>query len=84
MSKEDKKFPKEAEDGPDSSWSVLSLAWELGYMVTVPLVLFALGGRILDKRMDSSPWMLLLGILLSITITSFLVYKKTIKVIKDQ
>ena len=63
-------------------WSALGFAGELGYSIVIPIVIFALVGRLLDKKLDTSPWMLLLGILISIIVTTVLVYKKTIKVMK--
>jgi ATP synthase protein I len=69
---------------PDSSWSALGLAWELGYTIAVPLVLFALIGRFLDKKLGTSPFLLLAGILLSIGVTSWLVYKKTREIIEKE
>jgi F0F1-type ATP synthase assembly protein I len=64
-------------------WSALGFAWNLGYSIAIPLVLLALGGRFLDKAWSTSPWMLLGGILISIVISSFIVYKKTIQIIKS-
>ncbi len=69
---------------PDSSWSSLGLAWELGYTIAVPLVLFALAGRFLDKKLGTSPFLLLAGILISIGVTSWLVYKKTKEIIEKE
>ena len=60
----------------------LSFAWNLGYSIAVPLVLLALGGRFLDKKLESSPWFLIAGILISIAISSYIVYKKVIEIIK--
>lgn len=60
----------------------IALAWELGYTIAVPLVVFALVGRFADTYFNSSPWLLLGGILLSIFVSSFLVYKKTVKILK--
>jgi len=68
----------------DKRWSVVSLAWELGYLITIPIVLLALGGKLLDNKLGTSPWMLLAGILISIIITSWLVYKKVNTVISEQ
>ena len=68
----------------DRRWSIISLAWELGYLITIPIVLLAFGGKLLDDKLNTSPWMLLTGIIISIIITSWLVYKKTISVIKEQ
>jgi len=64
-----------------NSFSALSLAWNLGYTIAVPLVVFALAGRFLDKKLETSPWLLLFGILLSIALSSYLVYKKTLDII---
>lgn len=68
----------------DSQWSVFSLAMELGYLIAIPLVVMALLGRFLDKKLDSSPWLFLVGICISIILTTYLVYKKTISVFEDQ
>lgn len=59
-----------------STFQALGLAWELGYTITVPLVIFALLGRLADKWLGSSPWLLLLGVFLSIIISTWLVYRK--------
>lgn len=66
----------------NNSWSALGFAWELGYSIVIPIVVFALAGRLLDKKFDTSPWLLLLGILISIIVTTVLVYHKTMKVMK--
>lgn len=66
------------------TWSVLSLAWELGYTIAVPIVVLALGGRLLDKKLDSAPWFLLVGIGLSLVVSSWLVYFKVTKIIGKQ
>ncbi|MBI3638192.1 AtpZ/AtpI family protein [Candidatus Wolfebacteria bacterium] len=47
------------------------------------LVLLAVGCRLLDKKFNSSPFLFLTGIIFSIFISSFLVYKKTKEVIDD-
>jgi len=65
----------------ENSWSAVGLAWELGYTIAVPLVALALAGRYLDKKLDTSPWLLLIGILVSIALSSWLVYKKTLDII---
>jgi F0F1-type ATP synthase assembly protein I len=66
-----------------SDFSALKLAWELGYTIAVPLVVLALAGRFLDKKLDTSPWFLLAGIFLSLFISSFGVYRKTVGILKD-
>jgi F0F1-type ATP synthase assembly protein I len=73
---------KEQKSNPDSSWSAISLAWELGYSIAIPLVALALVGRFLDKKLGTSPWIFLAGILVAITLSSWLVYKKTKEIIE--
>lgn len=75
MKKEDKKNEK--------PWSAVSLAWELGYSIAVPLVGLALVGRFLDKKFESSPWFLLAGILISISVSSYLIYRKTVDILDN-
>jgi len=81
MEKEKKKNLSLASDG---SWSAVGFAWELGYSIAIPLVLFTLGGRLLDKKLETSPWLLLLGLFISIIVTFYIVYQKLMKIIKDQ
>ncbi|MBI2626387.1 MAG: AtpZ/AtpI family protein [Candidatus Nealsonbacteria bacterium] len=64
-------------------YGAIGLAWELGYTITVPLVIFAILGRFLDKKYDASPIFLLSGILLSIVVSGLLVFRKTKKILDD-
>ena len=63
--------------------SALSLAWELGYTIALPIILFAIGGRMLDTKLGSSPWMLLAGIGVALMISGTAVYWKTIKIMDE-
>jgi F0F1-type ATP synthase assembly protein I len=65
------------------SYSAFGLAMQLGYLIVIPLVALAVGGRMLDKKFDSSPLFLLAGVLLSVFISSYLVYSKTKEVMKE-
>ena len=71
-------------DQKKDSWSAVGFAWELGYSISIPLVIFTLGGRFLDRKFGTSPWLLLTGLFVSIIITLYIVYKKTMKIIKNQ
>lgn len=88
MFKENSKSPdledKKGNKGNDSQWSVFSLAMELGYLIAIPLVLLALLGRFLDKKLETAPWLLLFGIGIAIFLSTYLVYKKTISVINEE
>ncbi len=57
---------------------LISLVFELGFTIAIPIVLLALGGRLVDKHFHTSPLFILVGVILSIVISSFLVYKKMI------
>lgn len=61
----------------------LALAWELGYTIAIVLAGLALLGRLADKFLGTSPYILLLGIFSSIIITSFLVYRKMKNLIQN-
>ena len=62
----------------------LSLAFELGFTIAIPAVGFALGGRLLDNKLDTSPLFILLGICTAILLSSYLVYKKTVVVMESE
>lgn len=64
-------------------WQALNLAWELGYTIVIPLVLFALAGRYADKQFGTSPWLLLAGMALAIAVTTIALVRKFSKLIKD-
>ncbi|MBI5466123.1 MAG: AtpZ/AtpI family protein [Candidatus Kerfeldbacteria bacterium] len=58
-------------------FQALALAWDLGYTIAIPLVVLALLGRLADRYLNTSPWLLLTGVLLSIVVSSWLIIKKT-------
>lgn len=61
----------------------MSMAWELGYTIALPIIILALGGRLLDKKLNSSPWFLLAGIGVALMISGTAVYYKTIKIMDE-
>ncbi len=63
--------------------SIISLAWDLGWMIAVPIVLLAFGGAVLDKKLQTSPWFLLGGIGLAFVISAVMVYGKVMRVMED-
>jgi F0F1-type ATP synthase assembly protein I len=76
-------MPQKKPIGNSGSFSALSLAWELGYLIAIPLIVFALAGRWLDKIFQSSPLFLLIGLFFALVVTTFFVYQKTIKLTSD-
>lgn len=77
-------MPTDNQKESNQTWNALSLAWELGYTIAVPIVIFALLGRFLDKWLGTSPWLLLVGIFASLIASSVGVYFKAIKIIGKQ
>jgi len=61
---------------------VFSLAFELGFMIAVPIVIFSLLGGFLDKKMETSPIFILIGVFISIFVSGYSIYQK-IKSITD-
>lgn len=65
-----------------NKWSLVSLATEFGFIIAIPLVAFALAGKWLDGRINTFPWMTLLGIALAITATTVWMTKRLKSYIK--
>ena len=73
--------PEQPEEEKDKIFSAWGLAWELGYTISIPIILLALLGRLGDKTFGTSPFLLLAGILLSILLSSYLIYRKVVKIL---
>ncbi len=59
-----------------NAWKATGFVWEVFFLIAVPTVLFALGGRWLDRRWHLTPWFTLLGLLLALAVSGFLVVRK--------
>ena len=59
----------------------LRLAWNLGYIIAIPAVVFGFGGAYADKRLGTSPWLLLGGFTFAIALSGFGVYRKVKEII---
>lgn len=62
-------------------WQALGFAWTLGYTIAIPLVVFALVGRFLDRRFGTDPWLLIAGMILSIVISSIALVQRSMTLI---
>lgn len=56
--------------------SMMGLAFELGYLIAIPLVVFALAGRYADMRFGTAPFLLLLGMALALGTSLWLIARK--------
>jgi len=54
----------------------LRLAWNLGFIIALPAVLFGFGGAYADKHFGTSPWFLLVGFTIAILLSGIGVYRK--------
>lgn len=65
-------------------WMMLGFAWQLGYVIALPIVIFGFGGAYADKYLGTSPLFILTGIVVAITITSVGLYYKIKKMIINE
>ncbi|TAK04629.1 AtpZ/AtpI family protein [Patescibacteria group bacterium] len=61
----------------------VGLVGQLGFMIAVPIAVFALGGSLLDKNYQTSPVFLLGGVFLSGIISTVWVVQRA-RVLRDQ
>ncbi len=54
----------------------MGFVWEVLISIAIPTTLFALGGRWLDTRWHTSPWFVLIGLVLSFLTAGALVMRK--------
>lgn len=62
-------------------WQALSFAWDFGIVVVVPLAVFGIGGRLLDHRLGTEPWIFLSGVIVSIVVSVFLLVFRLKKIL---
>lgn len=66
-----------------SAFRLIGIAMEMGYLVALPLVLFAAAGAFLDRVLGTKPLILLISVLFAIIISTILVYRKTKEMIDE-
>lgn len=75
MNKEEPKSAKQ--------WSPYGLALSIGYMIVTPILIFGIGGVMLDRYFQIFPIFTLIGFFLSMTSGLIIVYKKTKDIINQ-
>ena len=73
-----------SEKGNFKTFYALSLAWQLGFLIALPIAGFLFLGFLGDKFFKTEPLLLLLGLLVGIIITIYEVYHLLIPLIKDK
>lgn len=71
------KFVKDfmAKKEHSGNWYLLELAWEMGFTIAIPLAILVFAGVILDRTYHTTPFFIIFGIILSIFVSSYGVYK---------
>jgi F0F1-type ATP synthase assembly protein I len=60
----------------EGSWtSVLALVAQMGFSIAIPMVVFIGGGAWLDNQFGTTPWLLIIGILLGVATAGSLFYQ---------
>lgn len=75
----EKEPQQEQSSGP--TWSAVSLAWELGYTIAIPIALLGFSGAYADRYFDTSPLFLLIGVFLSLAISTIGIVRKTKRIL---
>ncbi|KKQ70433.1 MAG: hypothetical protein UT33_C0015G0040 [Candidatus Peregrinibacteria bacterium GW2011_GWC2_39_14] len=70
------KETKNQEKKKSNVFASLSLAWELGYTIALPIAILGFGGAYADKRLGTVPLFILIGIALAIIISGIGIYRK--------
>lgn len=60
---------------------VLSITFEMGFVIALPLVIFGLLGKFLDSKYNTG-YYVYLGIALAITLTSILLYRRFARILE--
>lgn len=63
--------------------SVPGILLEIGFEISIPLVLFVVLGVFIDKKFNTLPLFLLLGVFISLVTTSLAIAKVIKKYLKD-
>jgi hypothetical protein len=83
---ENPKKPQETEKEKRKAiekWEIIGLAWDLGYIIALPLVVLALAGKWVDKHYHhETPWVTLIGIVLALVTTTIWLVNRLKKYIK--
>ncbi len=63
-------------------WSLLPLAFEIGYVIAIPAVLFGFGGAFLDGKYGTSPVFVLIGFVFAFAASAYVVFHRVRSVLK--
>jgi len=61
----------------------LRLAWNLGFIIAIPVVVFGFGGAYLDKHFGTTPIFVITGFALAIVLSGVGVYRKVNEILNS-
>ncbi len=64
-------------------WNAYSMALNIGFMIITPILIFGIGGVLLDKYLVTFPIFTMIGFFLAMTSGLTIVYKKSKDMIED-
>ena len=67
-----------------SVFYAVSIAWQLGFLIAIPLALFIFLGHLADVFFKTSPLMIFVGLIVGAIITIYEVYNLLIPIIKNK
>jgi LPXTG-motif cell wall-anchored protein len=59
-----------------NKWRLASIAFDMGFIIALPVVVLGLLGKYLDGKFETTPWLTLAGIILAGITTSIWLTKK--------
>lgn len=62
---------------------VVALAFELGYIIALPIVFFGLLGKYLDERLNTDPYLKISGLILAIVTTTIWLARRFSEIFKS-
>ncbi|MEI8230183.1 MAG: AtpZ/AtpI family protein [Candidatus Peregrinibacteria bacterium] len=74
---------KKDETQPMGLFLSLRLAWNLGYIIALPVVVFGFGGALADKKLGTSPLFIIAGFVLAALLTGVGVYRRVKEIVKS-
>lgn len=77
----DEKVPS-SEKKTISSLQAIGIVWEIFAAIAVPTVLAAFAGRWLDRRFETSPLFIILGLFIALAISGVIVVRKGRRIAK--
>ena len=76
----DKKYDKNS----FSLFYALSIAWQLGFLIAIPIALFIFLGHLADVFLKTSPILLFVGLIAGVIITIYEVYNLLVPIVKNK